>query len=136
MIYELLNLSQVLDKVQQTGTEVRYHAPECYENKVAGFYEFNSNVDRLTICPDNQLNHSDLFDTIRHESVHVIQTCNAGPIMSYDYWLENATPNAKQSVSEYPSDRRTQHWELEAFSIAEVMSEKDIITLIDKYCFE
>ena len=136
MIYELLGLSQVLDKVQQTGTEVRYHAPECYTDKVAGFYRYNSDVDRLVICPDNQLNHSDLFDTIRHESVHVVQTCKGSAIMPYDYWLENATPNAKQSVSKYPQDRRTQHYELEAFTIAEVLSEKDIITLIDKYCFE
>ena len=136
MIYELLSLSQVLDKVQQTGTEVRYHHERCQTDKVAGFYQFNSTVDRLVICPSNQLNHSDLFDTIRHESVHVVQACKAGAIMPYDYWLENATHNAKQNVSKYPKDRQTQHYELEAFTIAEVLSEKDIITLIDKYSFK
>ena len=136
MIHELLALSQVLNKVQQTGTEVRYHAPECRTDKVAGFYQLNTNVDRLVICPSNQLNHSDLFDTIRHEAVHVVQACKGSAIMPYDYWLENATDNAKESVSEYPKDRRTQHWELEAFSIAEVMSEDDVIQLLDTYCFE
>ena len=136
MIYELLSLSQVLDKVQQTGTEVRYHHEQCQTNKVAGFYRLGPDVDMLVICPYNQLNYSDLFDTIRHESIHVVQSCKGSAIMPYSYWLENATDNAKQRVSEYPSDRRTQHYELEAFSIAEVLSEKDVITLIDKYCFQ
>ena len=136
MIYELLSLSQVLDKVQQTGTEVRYHHESCQTDKVAGFYQYNATVDLLVICPHNQLNHSDLFDTIRHESIHVVQACKGSAIMPYDYWLENATYNARQSVSEYPKDRHTQHYELEAFTIAEVLSEKDIIKLINKYCFE
>ena len=108
-----------------------------YAEKIAGMYELNSNVDRLTVCADNQRNHSDLFDTIRHESIHVVQACRGGePIMSYDYWLQNATYNAKQNVSEYPEDRDVQHIELEAFTLAEVLNEQQVINLLDKYCFE
>ena len=136
MIYELLSLSQVLEAVRSTGTEVRFHAEECKTDKVSGFYRLNANVDRLVICPSNQRNHSDLFDTIRHEAVHVVQACKGDAIMPYDYWLQNATNAAKQSVSEYPSNPRVQHWELEAFSIAEMLDEQDVITLINKYCFE
>ena len=87
MIYELLALSEVLKAVQSTGTEVRYHDQGCAEG-ASGLYKFRS--DTLVICPSNQHNHSDLFDTIRHEAIHVVQACNNGPILPYDYYLKNA----------------------------------------------
>lgn len=133
---ELLELSQVLETVRDTGTEVRYYHEECQTDKISGFYRLTSNVDMLVICPRNQLNHSDLFDTIRHEAVHVVQACKGDAIMPYSYWLENATDNAKERVAEYPKNQIIQHYELEAFSIAEAVSEKDVITLLDKFCFE
>jgi len=133
---ELLELSQVLDAVRSTGTEVRYHHEECTADKVAGFYRLSASVDMLVICPRNQLNHSDLFDTIRHEAVHVAQACKRDAIMPYDYWLENATDDARESVKQYPQDPIVQHYELEAFSIAEMTDEKFIVKLINKYCFE
>ena len=136
MIYELLELSRVLAAVQTTGTEVRYYDEKCHTDKVAGYYRLNATMDRLVICPRNHINHSDLFDTIRHEAVHVVQGCKGGGIMPYDYWLTNATRDARESAAQYPKDVTTQHYELEAFSIAEAMSEGDIIKLINTYCFE
>ena len=131
---ELLQLSQVLDAVRATGTEVRYYDERCSSKGVAGFYRLGPNVDRLVICPSNQLNHSDLFDTIRHEAIHVVQACNGGqPVLSYDYLLENTTEEIKETVfSQYPEDHH--HHELEAFTAAEYLSEDDVVELIDKYC--
>ena len=104
--------------------------------RVAGFYQFGPNVDRLVMCPRNQLNHSDLFDTIRHEAIHVVQACNGfKPILSYDYLLKNTTEEIKDTVfSQYP--KSDHHLELEAFTAAEFLSEDDVVQLIDKYCFE
>ena len=135
MIYELLALSEVLKVVQSTGTEVRYHSPKC-EQGVAGMYRIGPSVDRLIICPDNQRNHSDLFDTIRHEAVHVVQACKGGAILPYDYYLKNATDSVRDAVSTYPKDRHTQHVELEAHLAAEQLNEQQVINLLHKYCFE
>ena len=133
---ELLQLSQVLQAVQTTGTEVRYHAEECVTKGVAGFYRLNSNVDRLVICPDNQRNHSDLFDTVRHEAVHVVQACNGWkPILPYDYYIKNASQRVKDFVfNNYPS--KVHHHELEATHAAEVLNEDEVVNLINKFCFE
>lgn len=135
MIYELLGLSEVLKVVQSTGTEVRYYDQRCQTAKVAGFYRIGPNVDQLVICPDNQHNHSDLFDTIRHEAVHVAQACNGGPILPYDYLLERSTAEINTALTHYPQDRHTQHMELEAHMASEFLNEQDVINLINKYCF-
>ena len=133
---ELLELSQVLDAVRSTGTEVRYYDERCSTHRVAGFYTLGPNVDRLVVCSSNQLNNSDLFDTIRHEAIHVVQACNAGqPVLAYDYLLENTTEEIKNSVfSQYPEDHH--HHELEAFTAAEFLSEDEVVELINKFCFE
>ena len=135
MIYELLALSEVLKAVQSTGTEVRYHHDRCETNQVSGFYRIGPNVDLLVVCPPNHLNHSDLLDTVRHEAIHVVQACKGSAILPYDYYLKNATNNAIEAVRDYPQDRRTQHYELEAFTAAEILSEKDVVALIETYCF-
>lgn len=132
---ELLELSQVLNTVRQTGTEVRYHHAECSTTKAAGWYRLNSNVDRLVICPDNQLNHSDLFDTVRHEAIHVAQACNGGPILPYDYYIEKAPQHIKNRVfRDYPKQHH--HHELEAFMGAEYLNEGDVVNMLNKFCFE
>ena len=77
---ELLELSEVLKAVERTGTEVRYHDPDCATSKAAGWYQLNATVDRLVICPRNNINHSDLLDTVRHEAMHVVQACHGGPV--------------------------------------------------------
>ena len=135
MIYELLALSEVLKAVESTGTEVRYHDEQCQTNEVSGFYRISPNVDQLVICPSNQHNHSDLFDTIRHEAIHVVQACNHGPVLPYDYYLKNAPQSIKDSVSHYPKDEHTQHMELEAHMAAKYLSEREVINMINKYCF-
>jgi hypothetical protein len=131
---ELLQLSQVLDTVRQTGTEVRYHHAKCSTTEAAGWYRLSANVDRLVICPDNQLNHSDLFDTVRHEAIHVVQACNAGPILPYDYYIKNAPQHIKDRVfSNYPKQHH--HIELEAFMSAEYLNEDDVVKMLNKFCF-
>ena len=135
MIYELLALSEVLATVRETGTEVRYYDPKCSQD-VAGFYRFGPNVDRLVICPDNQLNHSDLFDTIRHEAIHVVQACNGWePVFTTDTIASKVTPEIRDSLSAYPQDRQTQELETEAYVLSEHLSEDLVVSLLEKYCF-
>ena len=136
MIIELLELSQVLKAVQTTGTEVRYHDERCITHKVAGFYTIGPNVDRLVICPRNQRNHSDLFDTVRHEAIHVVQACNQRrAVLPYDYYIKNASQRTKDFVfNNYPSE--VHHLELEATHAAEVLNEEEVVELINKFCFE
>jgi hypothetical protein len=132
---ELLELSQVLKAVERTGTEVRYYDQECATSKAAGWYQLNATVDRLVICPRNNFNHSDLFDTVRHEAIHVVQACNAGkPVLPYDYYVKNAPQDVKDFVfNNYTKDHH--HHELEASMSAKYLSEGDVIKLINKFCF-
>ena len=132
---ELLELSQVLKAVERTGTEVRYYDAECATSKAAGWYQLNATVDRLVICPRNNINHSDLLDTVRHEAVHVVQACYGGPVLSHDYYTKNTPEHIKERVeATYPESHH--HHELEAFVAAEYLAEEDIIKMINKYCFQ
>ena len=132
---ELLQLSQVLDAVRSTGTEVRYYDKDCKTGGFAGYYQFSADVDRLVICPDNQRNHSDLFDTVRHEAIHVVQACNKGkPILAYDYYVTNASRETWAKIEGYPEEHK--HHEIEAFHAAHHLNEKEVINLINKFCFE
>lgn len=135
MILELLELSQVLQAVERTGTEVRYYDKECDNESVSGFYHYSTNVDRLVVCPRNQRNHSDLFDTVRHEAIHVVQACKGGAVLPYDYYIKNASSGVKSTVFDnYPKEHH--HFELEAFHAAHHLNENNVIELINKFCFE
>ena len=131
---ELLELSQVLKAVESTGTEVRYYDQACDSEGMAGFYEFGPNVDRLVVCTRNQLNHSDLFDTVRHEAIHVVQACYGGPLLPLERYIEDASHATHAAVADYPKDHK--HIEYEAWHLAEVLHEDDVVKLIDKFCFE
>ena len=135
MIYELLALSEVLKTVQNTGTEVRYHDPKCQQD-VAGFYRLNTSVDLLVICPSNQRNHSDLFDTIRHEAIHVVQACNGwNTVLPVSKYADSVTPEIKESLADYPSDPEIQAIETEAYVLAENLNEQEVTDLLNRYCF-
>ena len=133
---EFLQMSQVLDAVRATGTEVRYHHEHCNDGKRAGFYRIGGGVDMLVICPENNRNLSDLFDTIRHEAMHVVQACIGKPVLPYDYYLKNVSDATKQSLANYPQDLHTQHHEIEAHHAAEFGDEKLIVNTINKFCFK
>jgi len=136
VIYELLALSEVLKAVQSTGTEVRYYGESCQQG-AAGSYQLNQTVDRLVICPSNQVNHSDLFDTIRHEAIHVVQACNGWDnLKPASFYSKYMTQEVRDTLTEYPQDSVTQRLETEAFLLAENLNEKQVIGLINKYCFE
>ena len=131
---ELLELSQVLNAVRTTGTEVRYHHERCDKVKTAGFYKLTADVDLLVICTRNNLNLSDLFDTVRHEAIHVVQACNHGPVLDRDYYSKNSSQEHKTFVQDnYPAEYH--HHELEAFTAAKNLSEDDVVKLINKFCF-
>ena len=136
MIYELLELSRVLEAVQTTGTEVRYYDERCNQD-VAGFYRLGPNVDRLVICPRNHINHSDLFDTIRHEAIHVVQACNGwDTVLPVSDYTDEVTSEMAKTLADYPQDTKTQSLETEAYVLSAHLSEQQVINLINKYCFE
>ena len=131
---ELLELSEVLKAVERTGTEVRYYDPDCATSKAAGWYQLNATVDRLVICPRNNINHSDLLDTVRHEAMHVVQACYGGPVQDRATYDKYTPQHIKDRVfNDYPE--HAHHIELEAFTAAAFLSEEDIVNSINKFCF-
>ena len=136
MIYELMSMSQVLEAVKSTGTEVRYYDDRCSED-VSGFYRLTPTVDLLVICPRNHVNHSDLFDTIRHEAIHVVQACNGwDTLLPVNRYAEAVTDRIESHLSDYPSDPVIQAIETEAYVLADQLSEQQVVNLVNKYCFE
>ena len=134
---ELLMISDVLKAVKSTGTEVVYNHKDCATENAHGWYEFrrNPNIDELVICVDTHTNGSDLLDTVRHEAVHVIQTCKGDTVMPYDVNMQHASAHTLKQLKTYSDDTLTQSLEVEAHNMAEFLSEDDIVGMINKYCF-
>ena len=130
-------ISDVLEAVKSTGTEVVYNHKDCATEKAHGWYEFNrkSNIDELVICVDTHLNGSELLDTVRHEAAHVIQTCKGDTIMPYDMNMQHASAKTLKQLKSYDDDIFVQSIEVEAHNMAEFLSEDDIVGMINKYCF-
>lgn len=76
------DVRELVGLIKGTGTQVVYD--DCSKDApgVFGFYAFNKEkgIDALVLC-SNQINMDDpneVWDTLSHESVHVMQACNGG----------------------------------------------------------
>ena len=96
---ELLELSQVLKAVERTGTEVRYYDEECAATKTTRLLSTQCHCGPCSLFVHTiHVNHSDLFDTVRHEAIHVVQACKGGPVLDRDYYAKNAPEDIKNHV--------------------------------------
>ena len=115
------DIDTLVELVRGTGTTVE--ARECQRPNIHGFYHFNQqeNIDLMVICT-NSVDMTDadaVWETVVHESTHVMQACNGGPIVKDTYLprilreLQTMTPHYWNILQQYPDSHKRK--EVEAF---------------------
>lgn len=120
----------VLEIVHQSGTTIKFDSERCGES----YGTYNAKTDIMVICLKTHEDFATLGDTIRHESIHVIQACNRGPVLSVMDTMKYATEQDKSFVADYPHSH--QHSELEANIAARELSDTEVTNMVRKFCFE
>ena len=127
----------LLDSVRSMGIRV-YINPEQCSKGMQGFYSGLT----MGLCSKNSPNRADYLDTIRHETWHIAQRCEAmvHPSKAGKHGLAVISDKAAQIglkrfgsvVSAYP----LQHWgtEAEAWGAAYHLSADEIHTVLKKTC--
>jgi len=131
---EELQHKRLLNVVESLGVQVFINDGYCEKlNMLNGFY-FNKKK-QLYICQDNGLIDGKIvewtendFDTIRHESFHILQDCNDGKLGDGKY---------KPFYSLDESSHGIINLELEAISSSKViMSADDISKMLNDVCLK
>lgn len=127
---EYIYSNPVLAVVHESGTQIKFKDERC--NQVFGSY--NMQTDIMVICIEKHDSYEELGDTIRHEAIHVIQSCNAGPVLGLFQTVQYAKEKDITVTSEYPTAH--QHMELEARIAARNLDDNQVASLVRKFCFE
>ena len=127
--------------VSNTGTTISVR--ECPDNTAHGWYQYNreQNIDLLVIC-NNVVDMQDpdaVWEVLVHESTHVMQACNGGPILKDSYTprvlreLQETAPHYYYILQQYRGDHK--RMELEAFWM-ELRSPHVPIKWIRDFCYQ
>ena len=135
---------QLLQTLTEYGITIEYNPTHC-SNGYAGRY---STSKVMSLCYKGQPTAFD-HDTVRHETMHVLQHCAAlrrgdqrgiVPLAidpnQRNQWVSSvlASGQIAQIKSEYPL--RAHEIELEAFAAATHYSSTQLATLVTKWCFK
>ena len=138
--YTLLRSNHLTQVVEQSGVSFKTWDPYCDESGSYGFFEPDERL--MVVCVANhyengKMDYRELGDTLRHESIHVAQTCygkgEAKPILSWTQIAEHSNNNILSIVQRYPADR--QHVEYEAFTSASVLTNSQVAKIVRDFCF-
>jgi hypothetical protein len=121
----------VLAEVHKSGTTIRFVDPSC-NNRIYGSY--TPKTDVMVLCLDNHPDFAELGNTIRHETVHIIQTCIGGPVMSFEQVASYAKPQDYKAMRTYGT--HSHHHELEANIAARSMTDMQIVSSFKDACYE
>ena len=137
-VYTVLRNNSLTRDLESVGTKVSFSGKHCDE-PIYGYYKPATN--HLVVCVANhvengEMDYSELGDTLRHEAMHVAQTCNgkgtAVPILSWTTISKYSNNRILSIVQRYaPED---QHIEYEAFTAAAVMSNQQVGKIVKDYC--
>jgi len=156
---EELQHKRLLNVVESLGVQVAINDSYCKKlNMFNGFYI--NKKKQLYICQDNSLMDGKIvewtendFDTIRHETFHLIQDCNDGKLGDGDYKLVYNDDELIQVVLDSGiTMKRLQRYvnlytilgesshgtmlEMEAISSSKVMSADDISKMLNDVCLK
>lgn len=110
-----------------------YNTPYCQENKILGAYDRRH--EYVEICVDTHVGYDsgEIYDTIRHEAVHVMQDCIGGTVYSEAQIREWAIKEDLEFVmDEY--NHRDHGIELEAVVMARKYSDEQIAKMLYNFC--
>ena len=121
----------VLKEVHRSGTKILFKDPSCSK----GIYgSYTPRTDVMVLCVANHTNFEELGDTIRHETAHIIQTCNGGPVMSFESIAKYAQPHDYRVMNSYAN--HSHHHEIEANLVARSMSDSQLVTSFKSACYD
>lgn len=134
---------QLLQTLTDHGITIRYNPPECSEGWLGQY----STQKVLSLCYSGQPD-AEAFDTVRHETMHVLQHCAAlrrgasgiEPLAinpaERQQWVSTVlrSGHIDQIKSLYPS--RVHQIELEAFAGAAHYNANDLAKLVKAWCFK
>ena len=135
--------ADLLTLMDESGVTVVVNGPRCRDG-IDGAYQWTGIARRMVICTDELVTEND-HNTVRHETIHAIQHCKNAvlqrpyntPLMEPNQVIHHAenilTRRQIQSIlTNYPEEQ----WlvELEAFTGAEVLSAKELMTVFREWC--
>jgi hypothetical protein len=121
----------VLAEVHRSGTTIRFKDPSC-DRGIFGSYTRSTDV--MVLCLANHPDFAELGDTIRHETVHIIQACNGGPVMSFESIAKYAQASDYKAMHNYGT--HSHHHEIEANLAARTLSDEQVVTSFKNACYE
>ncbi|QNJ09995.1 putative conserved secreted protein [Synechococcus sp. Minos11] len=135
------DIEDLITMVAKTGTKV-LKSNKCDEG-VMGYYQFSkeNNLDQLVLCTNN-VNIKDpsaVWEVVSHESAHVMQACNGGPLWKEDYHprmlrgLKAHAPHYARILKQYRGADKIV--ELEAFDM-ELRTPSEVKELFYEYCMK
>lgn len=138
--YSVVRNAPLTRTIEQAGTVVKLWDPICSERGSFGAYYPKKNT--LVVCVSNHrdngvMDYAELGDTLRHEAIHVAQTCYGNgtpkPILSWTQIAKYSNNRILSIVQRYKPEH--QHLEYEAFTSAAVMTNEQITKIVRDFCF-
>ena len=121
--------NKVLDIVYKSGTKIIFKDESCNKN-ILGSY--NKRTDKMVLCLENHSGYAQLADTIRHETVHIMQACLGRPIMSFQQVAKLAEPKDYNFMGGYNNVQH--HHELEANIGARGLTDLEVVQFFKQSC--
>ena len=128
---DYLYSNPVLAEVHRSGTTIRFKDPSCAKGI---FGSYTQSKDVMVLCLTNHPSYAELGDTIRHETVHIIQMCLGGPVMTFEAVAKYAQPSDYKAMNSYST--HSHHHEIEANMAARNMSDDRIVTAFKDACYK
>ncbi len=128
---EYIYSNPVLAEVHRSGTTIQFKDPSC-ERGIYGSY--TPKTDVMVLCLANHPSFAELGDTIRHETVHIIQTCIGGPVMSFEQVASYAKPQDYKAMHNYGT--HSHHHEIEANIAARSMTDLQVVSSFKDACYD
>ena len=123
--------NEVLAEVHNSGTTIKFKDPSC-SRPILGSYTRNSDV--MVLCLANHRSIPQLADTIRHETIHIMQMCLNSTIMTFQQVANLAEPQDYEFMNGYHNT--THHHELEANIGARDLSDSQVVKFFKQACYE
>lgn len=121
--------------IQDVGFTLDRDTKVCREERAYGYVESRPQR-KFVICFNNHKpgDTAELYDTVRHEAIHVAQYCNGGMLLPQ--YRDRIIADA-QDVGWAPLSYETKVWgiEAEAHLMAHHMTPVQIQQILRKYCF-
>ena len=94
--------------ILRTGAKIEFDGEGCEDPNLQGYWSPQDGT--MTLCSDNVKTAADADDLLKHESIHVAQSCKGGRIFPDKDYVRQAQEEGWDTILGYDPEV----WELEA----------------------